>query len=320
MRRLAFSLVLLTGCFVRAGSPDQRLPKLHDEAADVPPDPSPGCTHPTGTPGGWLSMWSGDHQRNYLLRVPAGVARGTPMPLVLNFHGWLESARTQEKYTFMTESAGNRGMVVVYPQGIGWSWNAGNCCARAQMEEIDDVGFVRDLVDRLEHQLCIDRRRVYATGMSNGGIMSYRLACEMSDTFAAIAPVAGGEAVPDCKPKRPVSVLSFHGQLDTVVWFNGGGAAGLPSAKESVDRWARRDACGSPTKAVFDLGEVACRASERCPAGTDVVLCTVGMGGHTWPGGAIYPGLGHTTGDISATESMLDFFLAHPMREQPGEK
>jgi len=319
VRRSALLLALLTGCFVRAASPDQRLPPLQHDASEVPPDPSPGCAHPTGTPSGWLSMWSGDHDRNYLLRVPEGVARGRPMPLVLNFHGWLESARTQEQYTFMTEAAGKRGMVVVYPQGIGWSWNAGNCCARAQQENIDDVAFVRELVDRLEHQLCIDRRRVYATGMSNGGFFSYRLACDMSETFAAIAPVAGGEVAEVCKPKRPVSVLSFHGQLDTVVWFNGGWPPGVPSANEDVDRWSRRDACNPPTKAFYEMGEVSCRASDGCPAGTDVVLCTVGMGGHTWPGGAIDPGLGHTTGDVNATESMLDFFLAHPMREQPGQ-
>jgi polyhydroxybutyrate depolymerase len=225
--------------------------------------------------------------------------------------------RAQELFSFMTPSAQARGMAVVYPQGLRHSWNAGGfCCGPAHEDGVDDVRFVRDLVARLEQQLCIDRRRIYATGMSNGAIFAYRLACDMSETFAAIAPVAGAEmATVACTPKHPVSVLAFNGALDHVIWYGGGGPDLYPGIENDMARWAARDGCARPlTKTVYQNGEVDCRASEGCAQGTDVSLCRVRFGGHAWPGGGIVPVLGHTTSDLDATESMLDFFLAHPKR------
>src|SRR5207302_2556094 len=117
-------------------------------------------------------------------------------------------------YSGMDAKAGQRGMVVVYPQGVGNSWNAGTCCGRAMDEHVDDVRYLRDLVREIESELCIDRARIYATGMSNGAIMSYRLACEASDIFAAIAPVDGAGGLPACAPKRPGPALALDGPRD----------------------------------------------------------------------------------------------------------
>jgi polyhydroxybutyrate depolymerase len=236
------------------------------------------------------------------------------MPLVLNFPGLTESPHWQELLTGMNEAAGRRGMMVVYPEGIGWSWNAGTCCGRAFYEHVDDVRFVRELVDHLEREYCIDRNRVYSTGMSNGGLLSYRLACEASDLFAAIAPVAAVEAVDACQPSRPVPVLAFHGGLDVVVPYHGG-VWKFPSVEETVARWRQRDGCNTASwQSIFENGHAHCEAAQSCRDGSDVVLCTAERSGHTWPGGAFVPWLGGTSGDVNATETILDFFAAHPKR------
>lgn len=307
---LALLGLLLSGCFVRLGGPGEVLPERAVSDAVVPADPSPGCSSGDGSPEGFRAMWSGGHLRRYLLRLPPKSARLRPMPLVLNFPGWLETAHVQEQLTFMTPEAQARGMVVVYPEGVGQSWNVGRCCGRAMNEGIDDQQFVRMLVTRLERELCIDRNRVFATGMSNGGFMSFQLACEQSDTFAAVAPVAGVDLSRPCAPAHPVSILNFHGLLDPVVPYFG---FIFPSAWRGIDDWAERDHCnGPPTEVVFDRGEVVCRAALGCAHHTSVTSCRINFGGHTWPGGASLPSLGHTTNTIDATRSILDFFLAHP--------
>lgn len=295
-------------CAIRAASPGATFATPADATA---PEPSRGCLAPERDVAGWHALTVGGRERRYLLRLPPST-KG-PLPLVLNFHGWLESAALQEKLSFMTEAAAARGMAVVYPEGLGESWNAGGCCGLAWETRVDDVAFVRALVRELTGTLCVDARRIFAAGMSNGALFSDRLACEASDVFAAIAPVAGTESLPSCRPPRAVPVMAFHGTWDFVVPYRGLG--GFPGALELSARWAERDGCASPAaRRVYERGDTRCDAADRCRGGTEVVLCTVERGGHTWPGGAIVPHLGHTTSDLDATEAMLDFFLAHPLR------
>src|SRR5262249_19170475 len=139
-----------------------------------------GCRAPQPISDGDRTLTSAGRTRRFRLFVPASARKG-PAPLVLNIHGLVETAQLQEYYSGMDAKAAERGMMVVYPQGVGNSWNAGNCCGRAVDEQVDDVRFLRELVRELESELCIDRTRIYATGMSNGAILSYRLACEASD-------------------------------------------------------------------------------------------------------------------------------------------
>lgn len=233
------------------------------------------------------------------------------MPLVLNLHGLFEPADVQQWLTGMDTLARARGMAVAYPEGVGSSWNAGTCCGRAQAEQVDDVKFLRDLVRELEGELCLDRNRIYVTGMSNGGIMSYRLACEASDVFAAVAPVAAVEAVPACKPRRPVPVLAFHGTSDHMVSWEGGWF-GLGSPQETVQRWRDRNRCAvEPARVAYQHGDARCDAAPGCAA--DVLLCRFEGGGHTWPGGIEAFFCGHTSSDLDASATLLDFFLDHPM-------
>ena len=313
----ALLLLCLAGCFHHtAGGPAARLALPISSAASLPPVPSSGCR--AGAPRGSAgprTLTSGGQTRRFHLRLPEGGATSTPAPLVLNLHGLYQAPALQELLSDMSTKAAARGWVLVYPAGLGRSWNAGTCCGRAAAEQVDDVRFLRDLVRQLGRELCIDRRRVYATGMSNGGLMSYRLACEASDVFAAVAPVAAVEAAKSCTPRRPVAVLAFNGTDDYLVRYRGGfpsSLTGLPSVPETADRWNKRNQCSAPrSTTVWSSKEVKCEAGGSCAA--DRVLCTVDGGGHTWPGGMTVPYLGHTTGEVSASETILEFFAQHAL-------
>ena len=309
MRLLCLALVL-SAC--RATAPAVRLPA---RGAAEPPHPSAGCRTPQPIEQGQRTLTSGGRTRRFRLVVPASAQNG-PAPLVLNIHGLIEDPKLHEWYTAMDSAAAARGMALVYPQGVGNSWNAGPaCCGRALDEGVDDVRFLRDLVRELEGELCIDRARIYATGLSNGAILSYRLACEASDLFAAVAPVAGAEAVPKCAPKRPVPVLAFHGTSDLLVRWEGGWF-GLESPQKAIASWSSRDRCqGPPAQTIYARGDVRCQAAPDCAA--DVILCRIDGGGHTWPGGLSAFFLGKTSSDLDATSTILDFFLDHPLSYRP---
>jgi polyhydroxybutyrate depolymerase len=281
---------LLCAC---AAVPPVRLPTT--AATAVPARPSRGCSAPSTPLTGDRTLTSSGRTRRFRLVLPEPLPKG-PMPLVLNLHGLVEPASLQEWYSQMDEPARTRGMALVYPQGVGTSWNAGVCCGRAQDEAVPDVRFFRDLVREVSDETCIDLGRVYATGMSNGAFMSYRLACEAPDLIAAIAPVAGVEAATTCAPSRPVPVLAFNGTSDPLVHYEGGWF-GLISVDETFARWSGRNGCsGPPAQVIFERGDTRCTAAPSCAA--DTILCRVEGRGHTWPG--------------DATATILDFFLDHP--------
>ena len=296
-----------------------------------PPDPDPEPTAPapftcegkTGETGDHLVLVPHDGLvRHVLLHVPDGYdpTRGTM--LVLNLHGFTSADWQQSLLTHMNDAADARQLIVAYPQGVAASWNAGDCCGTAWVDAVDDIGFIAAALDKLERDYCVDPRRVYATGMSNGGFMSHRLGCEMSDRIAAIAPVAGVDGMDTCHPERPVPIFHFHGTADPLVPYDGGtpilhdlGGLVFRSVAESMSIWAELNGCSGEPTVFYEHGEVTCREWTGCAAQTR--LCTVDGGGHTWPGGLPIPFLGHTTNDIDATDAMLDFFEAHPLPAAP---
>ena len=165
--------------------------------------------------------------RTYLVHLPASYSKDKAWPVVLVFHGGGGNGEQMAGMTGFSRKADREGFIAVYPNGSGrWqnrflTWNAGNCCAYAYENGIDDVGFIRALIGKLKKDYAVDERRVFATGISNGGMMSYRLACGLSDLIAAIGPVAGAQNI-DCEPKRPVSVVILHGTADLYVRYKGG--------------------------------------------------------------------------------------------------
>jgi polyhydroxybutyrate depolymerase len=256
-------------------------------------------------------------ERRYVLHVPATYAArpATGAPLVLAFHGIHTTAAIQQFLSGMNDDSEVNGYVVAYPEGVGaatnQSFNAGTCCGDASADGVDDVGFALAIIDQVAGTLCVDDDRVYATGLSNGGHMAYRLACEEADVFAAVASVAGVETTPGCAPSRPIALLHFHGDADPIVNYDLG-IDGVHGAERSVDDFAGHDGCAATSTTTLSQGEVSCVARDGCAAGSAVELCTVHGGGHQWPGGNDLPLLGHNTDDVDATARIWSFFAAHP--------
>ncbi len=252
-------------------------------------------------------------KRTAYLHIPASADLDAPTPLVFNFHGYLGNGKQEADFSGMTPKSDEAGFIVVYPDGSENSWNAGDCCGNAMVKQVDDVGFVRALVAELQTQLCIDPRRIYATGMSNGGFMTHRLACEAADLFAAFAPVSAVNGMDDCKPIRPVPLLMFNGTADFLVIYNGGGNGGtFISAPQTFDEWAERDGCVGAAIPGKTNGGTSCKVHDLCDADVSVTLCTHTGMGHCWPGQPTCL-FGTPNTELSANDEMWDFFQQNPL-------
>jgi polyhydroxybutyrate depolymerase len=271
-----------------------------------------------------VTVTSGGLPRTAIVHVPKSYDPTKGTMLVLNFHGFSSDALQELVISRMNPASEAKNFVVVYPYGVGNSWNSGDCCGDSWTGGVDDVAYVKALLAQLAADYCVDPKRIYATGFSNGGFLAYRLACEMSDVFAAVAPVSGVEGFPAsaCTPSRAVPVIHFHGTSDPVVKYNGGTpvipldiAAGITfrSVDETIQIWRTKDGCLASGKTIFQHGDTTCVDYGTCRDGAQVTLCTIDGGGHTWPGGVPIPFLGKTSKDISATDTMVSFFLAHPL-------
>jgi len=230
-----------------------------------------------------LTIQSGGMTRSYIVHVPTKYDGKTRMPLVIDMHGKGDTAAHQITWSGWREKADAVGLVVIYPQGIGNSWNGGPagcpilmcCCEPAQDQNIDDAGFIRAVVTKTAQDGCIDLKRVYATGLSNGGIMSQWLACDAADVFAAVAPVSGPNMI-DCKPSRSISVVLYRGLMDSGVLYNGGNSSPTghvwPSAMADFNKWGGLDKC-TDAPVPMPMHSV-CQIRSKCDGGAEVVLCS----------------------------------------------
>jgi polyhydroxybutyrate depolymerase len=249
--------------------------------------------------------------RSYELYVPPAYDGSTPVPVVLNFHGFTSSGLAQQENASMDETAAREGFIVVYPNGLDNSWNAGVCCGRSADTNVDDVGFARALIEDLGERGCIDTARVYTTGMSNGGFLSHRLACEAADVIAAAAPVAAVLGIDEtaCNPARPIPIMQFNGTADPLVRYDGGGLEDSLSAQESIDGWIARDGCTGEPEVSYQNGAATCETVGDCEGGASVTLCSIEGAGHCWPGQPCRLGFaGEPTFDIDANEAMWGLF------------
>lgn len=309
----------------------------------------------------------GDHLRGYVekisfehdkktrtarLYVPHATAPPKEgWPLVLDFHAWGSDDLAESFLTDFSSEAETEGFLVAYPEGygqanagpvplpldpgIGFTFNAGGCCpaACASDEEVDDVGFAVALVDYIASTeftgVRVDRNRVYATGMSNGGFLSHRLGCEASEVFAAIAPVSGllmndtsyagiawSAQKYSCAPKRAVPVLHFHGSADPLVPVAGNSLLGFKPVKDTIDAWRVINGAEGDGEVTYRRGYVSCESW-----GTDqnnVTYCLAQGAGHSWPGShhacapRLTPAVGCTK-DIDATKEIWQFFKRHTL-------
>jgi polyhydroxybutyrate depolymerase len=272
------------------------------------------------------TLEAGGERRSYELYVPPGHRRDRPAPLVLVFHAGGGRASGIAPHTGFNRLAEREGFVVAYPQGLNGRWNDGRGYATATH---DDVGFVRALIDTLTRELNVDPRRIYATGISNGAMFSYRLACDLPGTFAAVAPVAGAlpaELVKGCERTQPLSVLAFQGTADPLMPYAGGGSGArrVLSAEHSVAFWATVDGCTGlhPAAEAIDRTSDGTRVRQTayggCREDRAVELFTIEGGGHTWPGGPPADArVGRVSREIDATEVIWAFFAGHARGESP---
>lgn len=272
--------------------------------------------------GGRRTIEAGGIPRSYLLHLPASHGTQGPLPLLLVFHGAGSDAAGMARHTGLTEAATERGYAVVHPDGVGRRWNDGRGAGPAQ----DDVGFVRLLLDSLGRELPVDPRRIFATGISNGAGLAFRLACELPGALAALAPVAGGlpaALAERCAAASPVSLLMFHGTADRLMPYDGGDPTlrrgRVLAAPRAAALFAGLNGC-APVPALAAGPDTAADGTRvrradyaGCREGRAVVLLTIEGGGHTWPGGPpVGRSVGRVSRDLHATQAMLDFFDRHP--------
>lgn len=263
------------------------------------------------------SILSGGEKRDFLLYVPESYDPHTPTPLVISIHGFAEWPAHQQRMTHWNELADQYGFIVVYPSGrqVPKRWRTDSS------RDLSDAQFIADLIDHLQAEYSIDPGRIYANGLSNGGGMSYFLACTLSDRIAAFGGVAGAYLLPteECQRVRPVPAILFHGTADPVVPFEGGPSRSFDIPFPVVNDWvrdlAKRNGCDLNPTALPVQGEASGLHYPGGEQGADVVYYIIDGGGHTWPGGDSLPKwiTGHTTQDIDATRLMWEFFQQHPL-------
>jgi polyhydroxybutyrate depolymerase len=298
---------------------------------DVPP-PHPKLSEA----GNRSALGPGDHLRNveigkqkrtYWVHVPVSYDANKETPVVLALHGATMSAKAMEAFSGLNKKADEAGFIVVYPNGTGpnpflLTWNSGGFASLLALGKPNDVAFIARVIDEVEDTWNVDKKRVYATGISNGAMMCYRLAAELSDRIAAIAPVSGTISIETYEPKLPVPVLHIHGTADSLVPYEGSSpkiAAFLKflSVEDTVATCVRRNGCATCPRITQlpmpkDQLRITRRVYEAAPGGAEVILYVVDGGGHTWPGRPFGGGiLGSYTMNIQANDIIWDFFSRH---------
>lgn len=308
-------------------------------ATTIAPEPSAGCTAARPL----ADLTSAERHldvdgtdRWYLASVPADSVASKPLPLVVDFHGLSEGAVVHTQMSEMGAFGPAHGFIALVPQGtsepVRWAARLGGPAKATS----PDLTFVARMLDEVEKVACVDTTRVYATGLSNGAMMTSLVACVMADRFAAVAPVAGVVAYDDCSPSEPVPMLTIHGTADEILQFNGGVGPDLskilgPDAIEdsestttsspldldgsgypaAVRDWARRNLCDD-TPRDTDVTQSIIHRTFDCPVGAPVEMYIVKGGGHSWPGSEFSRGVesmvGLTTFDIDANELIWEFF------------
>ena len=284
--------------------------------------------------------------RTYHVYLPSGFKTAAAPPLVIALHGGGGRGNTFDRGTTLgtlSAAAEERGVVLVFPEGIDRQWCDGRFTQlepQSACATTDDVGFIAALIDTMVADYGIDPQRVYATGISNGGFMSFRLALDLSTKIAAVSPVTAqlSLAVADKTPQQPISVMLINGRADPLIPYDGGevrlfenrrSRGAIMATDASVAYFRTHNGC-DPTPDTVALPDadpedgttVTISTYGGCAAGTEVVLVAVDGGGHTWPGGKQYLGpdlIGVVSQELNASALILDFFLAHSLADAAGQ-
>ena len=317
-----------------------------------------GTAHPVLAPheGSYVFALKFDGlNRDYRLHVPPAAIYGQPLPLVLNLAGATQNGLLEELTSDMDPNADMNGYLVAYPDGTRiskvltpdpvaknaqYGWNAGECCGLPVTKKINDVGFLLKVISDIAARTPVNLRRVYMTGISNGGMMAYAMASEASDHFAAISSVSGQVELPRIHPSRAVPTMEFHSINDPIAKFNGSPNANpllRLSVMEGIDQWVKADKCsakpnvGTPIVGApgsISAGETATLITyTHCTSGAEVALWRFTGSGHVWPGsplntgpkkGWILAGVGRGIVLVNANETMWQFFRRYELPAQPA--
>lgn len=276
------------------------------------------------------------HSRRWQFYVPPGAGAGAdPLPLLIALHGGGGRGDYMESVGGFNALADERVFITAFPDAVDRNWNDGRDSdfSRSHRDNIDDVGFISAMIDSISLETPIDPARIYVTGISNGGMMSLRLACDLADRIAAIAPVAASmptDQLPRCRPARPISVMMINGTDDPLVPYQGGvvapqfGERGtVEPVSDTIGFWRATDSCTRgpevdriPDGPQDDGSSVEIFSWSGCADSTAVELYRIDGGGHTWPSGPQYLpvfAVGETNRDFDATSEMWEFFEAHPI-------
>ena len=292
--------------------------KSMDISTSNPPEPNNNPSIQTGTINGILTH--AGQERSYILYVPASYTGKNEVPLVLNFHGYTSNAKDQMGYGDFRPIADTAQFIVVHPQGTLLNgkthWNVGGWTLESK---VDDVDFTKVLIEKIREEYKIDETRIYSTGMSNGGYMSFLLACQMSDKIAAVASVTGSmtpQTFGACDPKHPTPIIQIHGTKDDVVPYNGDNWT-KPIA-DVMDYWVSYNSCdaSASTTAITDTDTSDGSTAEKityqsCKKDVLAIHYKIDGGGHTWPGSAVR--FGSTNNDFNAAEIIWQFFSRYDL-------
>lgn len=278
------------------------------------------------------TLLSDGTERCYLLHVPPDYDRERPSPLIISLPGFATNPHYQQVLTRWNEVADDENLLVVYPQGTSFPlrWNASTTF---EDSAVDDVGFISDLIQEVSTLVSVDPARIYVDGMSNGGSMAGRVACELADRVAAVGIVAGPPVEPPdgCLPARSIPLIAFYGTADPLVSYDGGTRddslisrlmdrfrhrVSFPPVPSWIEAWAERNGCTSGPEPLAAQGDVDGVRYAACDDNVEVFFYTVEGGGHTWPGGRP-TFVGTTTQDMEASRVMWAFFAQHPL---PGSQ
>jgi polyhydroxybutyrate depolymerase len=264
----------------------------------LPSPASATCGNNTLSPGdSTISISFGGQNRSYILHVPSGYTGTTPVPLIIDMHGFTSTASQQKGLSGMQQICDQFVALCAWPSGLNNSWNAYGCCGTSQRNNVNDVGFIKAVVADIVKRGVVNEARVYATGLSNGGSMSHRIACEAGDVFATTSPVSFPLNRTSCPatPAHPITVQHYHGLNDTTVPFNGGGFTNFQSAPNSFAAWQKIDQCGTAlTTETFNSTD-RCDSATACAGGVTPTLCrlsgthvlyntqsTINIAAHAW--------------------------------------
>ncbi len=278
------------------------------------------------------SLVSAGLKRCYLLHIPPDYDGDQSLPLIISLPGFTSNPKGQEYLTRWNEVSDNEGILVVYPQGTSspLRWNSSTAFTDS---DVDDVQFIADLINDVSNIVAVDPTRIYVDGMSNGGSMANRVACELAGKVAAVGVVTGPPVEPPggCYPERPIPLIAFYGTEDPLVAYEGGIApesfisklihrssppVSFPSVTSYIEEWAERDGCAPVPELIPAQGDASGVRYTSCKESSEIVFYTIEGGGHAWPGGRP-TFVGKTSRDISASQVMWAFFEAHPFPDLP---